>query len=411
MMMKGSAWRYIAILWIMCHLYIPISASETKKNREDRLHGVKSFISLYEAYKPICTDPTRNIILPRYPPKDSLYDYVRENCSMAWRRPWSIESKFIFRLLGIQITPNNYLIDKKKTLCSTPKELLTSISQLIENQPCVLRWFSPHEVCSLLSRFSIVWWHGDSLVRHMMQALFILASGDLQHGGYPPHFQHKIIKGPCGCDGQFSESLQCRDATWLERFRTIERFNRFGVCSTDISTERSTIFIWTQYKFSKAEPTCKNPTVDDNVVARSGPIFIFIEGGAHFHIDAKKAIDNHFRELAKQIYTDLIDCMDRVHVVFSGMVAVNSTHEIIYPQSHHDNVHKYNRQMALWFRGEEFQSSFPLLKVYLLDFWNITSQNVNQTSDGFHSLTDTNLVKATTTLNLMKLIADNHNYK
>ena len=67
-----------------------------------------------------------------------------------------------------------------------------------------------------------------------------------------------------------------------------------------------------------------------------------------------------------------------------------------FPRQTRENATIFNEEMAVYWARQPFD-------VTILDWWNLTA-NV-QTSDGFHSLSDVNLVKATHLLNMMDLLS------
>jgi hypothetical protein len=48
---------------------------------------------------------------------------------------------------------------------------------------CDMRWFSAEEICVILSRFHKVIITGDSIMRHVNQALYILLRKNFEYGG------------------------------------------------------------------------------------------------------------------------------------------------------------------------------------------------------------------------------------
>ena len=90
---------------------------------------------------------------------------------------------------------------------------------------CDMRWFSAEETEDILGRFSHVFIVGDSMLRHLTQALYILLRGDLAYGGITdwdvPSMPEKNVYGPanCACAAQFTlqecSSLAIRDYRWL----------------------------------------------------------------------------------------------------------------------------------------------------------------------------------------------------
>ncbi len=59
----------------------------------------------------------------------------------------------------------------------------------------------------------------------------------------------------------------------------------------------------------------------------------------------------------------------------------------------------FNHEMDTYLRA-----SFP--QVAFLNVWNLTHESLNRTSDGFHQVSDVNLIKVMTILNTMKALHD-----
>jgi hypothetical protein len=96
--------------------------------------------------------------------------------------------------------------------CINVTELTRTIIQPVVNYTCQVPFVFNCEINSIFQQYSTVFWTGDSLTRHMSQALHILMTQDLQYGGYPPNIGNKSVPyNYCSCDGQFSEAKVCRE--------------------------------------------------------------------------------------------------------------------------------------------------------------------------------------------------------
>lgn len=82
---------------------------------------------------------------------------------------------------------------------------------------CDMRWYSTEEICSIMDRFSHVFLLGDSLMRHVTNALFILLRADLGFGGLTdwdmPRNEEKGVTtdDDCKCSHQFDKH-ECSNA-------------------------------------------------------------------------------------------------------------------------------------------------------------------------------------------------------
>jgi hypothetical protein len=90
----------------------------------------------------------------------------------------------------------------------------------------------------------------------------------------------------------------------------------------------------------------------------------------------------------------LVALGSKLRVVYSGAPVVDLRVESRYPHQHRDKVKIHNALVHKW-----LGTNYP--KVLYIDFWNLTADGVNRTSDGFHSVSDINMIKATYILNVM----------
>ena len=71
---------------------------------------------------------------------------------------------------------------------------------------CDIPWTPTHQACKILSHYSNIVFVGESLMRYLRQAFFIiLRDHDLIRGG----IQTSTFIDMCQCDGQFSEHGVC----------------------------------------------------------------------------------------------------------------------------------------------------------------------------------------------------------
>ncbi len=157
------------------------------------------FEALYNKFKPICGVPEINHVVARADGKVLFpeTEFIKSG-------KWSLsESAFhqVFKEHHEKIHP-----------CNNASELATSFANNIDDATCSIEWLSNTEICSILSQFSLTFFVGDSLTRHMSNALYMLLTNNLQYGAFPRTDPLSMPKElvPCSCDGQFSESLFCR---------------------------------------------------------------------------------------------------------------------------------------------------------------------------------------------------------
>lgn len=80
---------------------------------------------------------------------------------------------------------------------------------------CDMRWYTTDEICDILSRFSYIWFIGDSLMRHVTSAVHLQMRQDLIEGGYTKWRPNKLED--CTCNGA-SENGGCfGNEAWSSR--------------------------------------------------------------------------------------------------------------------------------------------------------------------------------------------------
>jgi hypothetical protein len=82
---------------------------------------------------------------------------------------------------------------------------------------CALQWYAPAEACALVARLGTLVVVGDSLQRHLLQALFAVLRGDYALGAtLAQRTTGSACLAACACDGQYSDlsgiELACSQA-------------------------------------------------------------------------------------------------------------------------------------------------------------------------------------------------------
>jgi hypothetical protein len=178
-------------------------------------HEPQSLINLLQEWYPVCTFGRNNVVPPR-----------RDGCNTVLHdmRSWSLTAEDLFTFSGVS-HPN---LGKKDSfwsgaddltirqndlpVCTTLEDLLQSFSLPLSEATCRSSWLSTESMCHVLVKYSSVVWNGDSLLRHMSNALFALLTQNLRYGAYPVRdcTRGDEVLPSCGCDGQFSEAMRCR---------------------------------------------------------------------------------------------------------------------------------------------------------------------------------------------------------
>lgn len=130
------------------------------------------------------------------------------------------------------------------------------------------------KACDIFNQYSNVIILGDSLGRHTAQGIMMILSQDLKLGGFP-RGQNKRIEcmNDCGCDGQFSEFLLCRDYDLITFLPPDARDH--GFC-TRLPSDL--------FKFRYVDSCCI-PDFTYLFSADPRPILFVLNGGTHYESD------------------------------------------------------------------------------------------------------------------------------
>lgn len=198
---------------------------------------------------------------------------------------------------------------------------------------------------------------GDSLTRHMLLGLSTLWM-DNYYDGVISHQTKTDASGKqhlwqdCTCDGQFSEALYCRSIGWM-----------------------------TVAKRRLAKQEC------------SGPRIFWLQGGAHYGSKATLALEKYFLPLIHDIKKQH-GCGKGLYIFVSGINTQSRSLDAKYPHQSRENASIFNQAIADRLKHESV--------VTMVDFMSLTADA--PTSDGYHYLSDVNIVKADVFVALVRLI-------
>ena len=195
------------------------------------------FLKVYKYYKYICRKDG-NIVMDR---NDGMYSHLPAI------REWSVNAGLLHHVLDIPLNGENSQITSHNSnsndnndnnffhfeipKCDSIPEILDMVNSIhMGIKPkCRLIWLTPHDSCNLIHKYNMLWFTGDSLVRHIYQAFNMISHDDWQYGAFPllklklkpSSTSNSSLRASspstttlnvekCGCDGQFSENLLCR---------------------------------------------------------------------------------------------------------------------------------------------------------------------------------------------------------
>ena len=374
---------------------------------------VANFLRLYETSRPYCSNASINRVLRRNDSINTAGDRA------GIERRWSVSPRLYSDRSTTQQTPD---------FCRSPAALAQSLkygrrmceygdSGLMEDcrsdvgswpnitgsyfapAHCSPHFYSLDIACAVLERYSYVLLYGNSLLRHVIQGLFILLTGDMQSGGLPRFSVQRDLWDMCRCDGQFSEHRTCRLYAGANMFAMPVDPRSYGVCSGH--HDFRVRYLYHQPLLDDAFFYPTNTSVpglcDEPEDLR--PVFVVVQGGVHFSVNATRAVSRWFRPLLTQLEYLQQHCSQSVpvtlHVVVLGMEAQARKLDGAYPRQSRELTALFNAELQPFLRSANVR--------LVLDFHNLTSYAA--TSDGFHYLTEVNVLKANYLLNLMELVA------
>eukprot|EP01036_Dinobryon_divergens_P028112 gene28112-37007_t len=355
----------------------------------------------------ICSDTRINIVSRKEDSHSSLEESILANTSMEMS--WTLHSNQIWQFLGLDRQPKYIRRQsfRDKPACQSISAIQSSITSAYSNRSCIIPWLSPAGVCQVMQMYSHIRWWGDSLTRHTVQGLFMTLSGNFRYGGFPnvPELNSNIYSR-CNCDGQFSESTMCRDFG-TEKLVISDDARKLGFCSYTKNFSPFS-FIWFS---SLPDGTLKT---DTSFLCTNDlkPKFLYLQGGAHFATNPETFLYLLVLPIFESINRTVTSCpyniSSTIRIAMSGVNICDKSVSAKYPTQSDANSIRFTRRLV-----ELLREKYPLVPVVVIDFLSVTAEAIadGRTSDGYHFLSDINLIKAMTILNVMRAMAEDPTYQ
>ena len=193
----------------------------------------------------------------------------------------------------------------------------------------------------------------------------------------------------CKCDGQFSEHEMCRQNDGL--------FNAFTprdlrLCS-HLPEEDQFRFRYVIGKTNRKETLdeieqqCTKPQY-------KGAVWV-LQGGIHYGTSAQNTMEYWIGPLLDN--PAIKSCLElkKMKMIWVSYGAQSRQLDEKYPLQTRENARAFNTAME-----SELKKHIP--NITIIDWWGVTAEA--QTSDGFHSLSDVNLFKATVIANVIEFL-------
>ena len=269
---------------------------------------------------------------------------------------------------------------------ATRKMTEYALSYFVPNG-CILRSFSPEQICGIFSQYSDIVIVGDSLTRHTVQGMYMLLSNDAMHGAFPPHTSPSI-HGNCTCDGQFSEAKICRDFPYESMSFTDPQSH--SICRDNLFEKFALSVRWAgpgQTWWDDLTWICSPD---------SRPRFIVLQGCLHYKVNATRVVAEFLIPFLNSVYALVLSCPHHLslRVVWVGVSSPSRSMDFRWPHQSRANQLRYNERVSSWLEN---------FGIRTIDFFNLTLGAA--TSDGNHYLSEVNALKAQAMINVMQEMA------
>mmetsp|Transcript_16459 Transcript_16459/g.27507 ORF Transcript_16459/g.27507 Transcript_16459/m.27507 type:complete len:430 (-) Transcript_16459:91-1380(-) len=329
---------------------------------------------------------------------------------------WSVDSGLLHTMLGVNhglISGDNTAnmtaarVDRTSNVqpCTTVEDVALLFAELVGDeslvsgrQRCRLLWFDPLSYCSLFAKFAGVFIEGDSITRHMMQGLHMIGSQNWLNGAYPCR-SASIQRENCHCDKQFSEIWACRSRCDYNKEKLLGEYIRERCQRTKLGNLQTNIFSYNlRNNLVRYARTCES---------LDGKLYVFtIQGSGHYATDPLRIINELLKFDIATVESWFRHCPEQLLIIYTGATVSSTKLQEEYPQQRIDKIEAFNVQVKAW-----LADNHP--RVVFLDPFNVTRVAMSppagspRSSDGYHFLSDFNILFANTLLNLMHTFSTN----
>jgi hypothetical protein len=243
----------------------------------------------------------------------------------------------------------------------------------------------------------------------MMNGLWSILNEDFDFGGFghnqSANIYNDLKNAPCRCDGIFSEHKNCRsyDQNLLSSNNKGES-DMINVCGmNDILPSITFRTVSAEGLSIKNDifPDLDIFCVDPRNMSTSKLYFIFLQSVDNTEV---KLFLPQLEIFLGYIKTSIKNCKHDIsksfRIVFSAMPIESASKDADFPNQSKSHVMTFYHAMT-----EILQTKYP--SILYLPFLNLTEYGVlnDCSSDGYHQMTSTNVIKAMTLLNVLRDIA------
>ncbi|KNC84352.1 hypothetical protein SARC_03432 [Sphaeroforma arctica JP610] len=244
------------------------------------------------------------------------------------------------------------------------------------------------DICGILAKYSSVALLGDSLTRHLTQALMIQMTDDYVAGGTV--VKTSAAQLHCKCDGLFSENAMCRGRN------AIDLYDLFHEVCSDVQPLSRFDFMGAS---ADGHPRRRVKAHADRIVCPDDdtrPVLIQLQGGLHVKSSAKRTISEIIQPLLENPKFKKCQEKGKVRLIWHAGSAQSRVLDKKYPHQSRENYLEFNKKIDEYLTENQ-------VNVTILDWWKL-SENA-QMSDGVHYLQDVNVMKSNHFLTVASMLA------
>ncbi|KAK9487765.1 hypothetical protein V1527DRAFT_459499 [Lipomyces starkeyi] len=279
-------------------------------------------------------------------------------------------------------------------LCADKKSLLTAMSsggRIGIDAPymprdCDMRWYTTEEACSILERFDRVAVIGDSMMRQMLGALYVLLRKDMGYGGVTGWNFNDQEKADCFCNAQ-NNVKSCS----VQTIYSSNDIMKWDPNSFACDASKVNIFISLQVRFPQEDEELERFATDlDGVPTNKKVAFVFGQGLWN-DLDVQAAL-NYLDRSASAIKRKLPDYEADTNTYPRLFVTPNAAG----PRKQDAFILTQGNKPLMLFENSMY-SVLPPKGFDVLGTWNMSIQSTSY--DGVHCDLKANLIKAMMVLN------------
>ena len=189
--------------------------------------------------------------------------------------------------------------------------------------------------------------------------------------------------------------MACRSICDYNRGTLISNYMRRMCGRSGVTLKTVIISEQMQYSAKKYARSCSD--------LRGQHYLLALQGSSHLETSLARVINEFLLPHITNVKQWFSKCLNSVHVVYTGATVCHNSLERKYPHQHREKIKEHNLGIKIW-----LEQNHP--DVIFLDPYNVTLNALNdpllpRSSDGFHFLSDVNILYANVILNLMYAVA------